>query len=283
MISRYAKTAFLSVVLIIALSEAFGVDTIERIGNNRYRVTVSERIIRMTPEEAEREAINKARQKAVEFNSGVEVSSRLINFDAEMGASEVRQYFSNITTIMSQGFIVDQKIIENRRDIVGDDLVVRVTAELEVGVQEGRRDPYFNLNAELNQNTFREGERLVITIVPSQDCYITIINIYSNETTSLIFPNIARDDNFAPANRPYQIPSETDRFSFPLHLLPGKESDVESLLIIATKQRYNFPSFTKLSEYNSYESNLTEIMSQLAKIPRNEMEIEFLEYGVFKR
>ena len=53
-------------------------------------------------------------------------------------------------------------------------------------------------------------------------------------------------------------------------------------MVIATKQKYDFKTFNKLSTYNTYESSLKEIMKQLVKIPRNEIEIEFLQYYIHK-
>jgi len=254
------------------------------LGGNRYRVTAEERVIHITREDARQKAINKARLKAVETCIGVEVNSTLLNFEGEIDHTTTREFFSNITQIMSQGFIIDQKVVDEKVHIIGNDPVVRITIELEVGKQKGTRDPNFYLKEfELNKRVFNEGDRLVLTLTPSQDCYITVINIYSNETASMVYPNIISRDNFAPAGIPYQIPPTSSGYSFSVNLRDSLDKDSESLLVIATKQPYDFFSFDRLSNYNTYESTLTEIMKQLVNIPGSDIAMRFLEYAIYSQ
>lgn len=252
------------------------------LGGNRYRVTAEERVIHITREEARQKAINQARVKAVETCIGIKVNSHLLNFQGEIDATTTREFFSNITQMTSQGIITEQKVVDEMVHIVDNDPVVRVTVELEVGIQEGSRDPdFFFRESELNKRVFNEGDRLVLTLTPSKDCYITVINIYSDETASMVYPNIISRDNFARADKPHQIPPANSGYSFSVNLRDSLKRDSESLLIIATKQPYDFSAFDHLSEYNTYETTLTKIMKQLVEIPLSDITDTFLEYVIY--
>jgi hypothetical protein len=255
---------------------------IEDLGKNWYKVTATKQIVNITPEKAEQEAINKARIKAIEYSCGIEINSATLNIQSESSFNSLIDYFSQITSLMSQGFILEQKILRNNTKTENGILIKEVTLKVKVGKQKGEKDPYFNINTKLNKEHFTEGEKLQLEITPTKDCYLTIINVYSNETVGLLLPN-EHKNNFAKTNETFFFPDENDNFSIPLSLLPNKKEDTEILMIIATKKLHNFTSFDKLSSYNTYESSLKKIMGQLVKIPRNEIEIAFLQYYIHKK
>lgn len=255
---------------------------IEDLGENWYEVTATKQIVNITPETAEQEAINKARLKAIEYACGIEVNSSTLNIQSENSFESLIDYFSQITSLMSQGFILDQKILKNNTKTENNILIKEVTIKVKIGKQKGEKDPYFNINTELNKEHYTEGEKLQLEITPTKDCYLTILNVYSNETVGLLLPNEYKD-NFGKSNSKYKFPDKNDNFSIPLSLLPNKIEDTEMLIVIATKQQFEFTSFDKLSSYNTYESSLKEIVKQLIKIPKNEMEIAFLQYYVHKK
>jgi len=255
---------------------------IEDLGNNWYQVTATKQIVNITPEKAEQEAINKVYLKAIEYASGIEINSATLSIQAESSFSSLIDYFSQITSLMSQGFIIEQRIINNQTKIENNNLTKEVTLKVKVGKQKGEKDPYFNVNAKLKKEHFTEGEKLKLEIIPTKNCYLTILCVYSDETVGLLLPN-KHKDNFATSNETFNFPDENDNFSIPLSLLPNKDEDSEMLMIITTKQQFNFISFDKLSSYNTYESSLKEIMKELVKIPRNEMEIAFIQYYIHKK
>lgn len=255
---------------------------IENLGNDWYKVTATKQIVNITPEEAEQKAINKARLKAIEYACGIEVNSSTLNIQSESSFKSLIDYFSQITSLMSQGFILEQKILRNNTKTENSILIKEVTIKVKVAKQKGEKDPYFNINTKLNKVHFTEGEKLQLEITPTKDCYLTILCVYSDETVGLLLPN-KHKNNFAKTNENFSFPDEQDNFSIPIFLLPNKTEDTEILMVIATKQKYNFTSFDILSSYNTYESSLKEIMKQLVKIPRNEIELSFMQYHIHKK
>ncbi len=182
---------------------------IEDLGDNLYKVTATEQIVNITPEKAEQKAINKARLKAIEYACGIEVNSATLNIQSESSFKSLIDYFSQITSLMSQGFILEQKILRNNTKTENENIIKEVTIEVKVGKQKGEKDPYFYINSDLNKEHFTEGEKLQIEITPTKDCYLTILNVYSNETVGLLLPNEYKD-NFSKSNKKFTFPDEND-------------------------------------------------------------------------
>ena len=122
-----------------------------------------------------------------------------------------------------------------------------------------------------------------VSITPTKDCYLSIFCIYSNNKVGMLLPNEYRKDNFVNANKTFKFPENNDNFSIPISLLPGKNEDSELIMIIATKKQISFPLFKTISSYNTYEATISELMNKLVIMPRNEIEIENLQYYVHKK
>ncbi|MEA1985897.1 MAG: DUF4384 domain-containing protein [Candidatus Marinimicrobia bacterium] len=255
---------------------------IYNLGDNWYKVTAQTQIVNITPKEAEQKAINEARIKAIEYASGVEVNSSTLSIQSKSSFNSLEDYFSQINSLISRGFILEQEILSNITKTDNNILTQEITLKVKVGKQLGKKDPYFNLDAKLNKEHFTEGEKLQVTIKPSKDCYLTLLSVYSNETVGLLLPNQLKD-NFAKENEVYQFPDTKDNFSIGVSLLPNKSKDSELIMVIASKQKINFSSFDKISSYNTLESSLRTIMQQLVKIPREEIETAFLQYHIYKK
>jgi len=256
-------------------------EEIRDLGDGWFEVTDFAIIENITPEKAKDEAIRRACKNVIEYFQGVDVNSRTLDILSESN-EKIVELFSQIVNLSSQAKILEKQIINE--EIIPDGNILKkvVTIKVKVGKQKGEKDPYFNLYAELNKDNFKEGEKLGLSIIPTKDCYLSIFCLYSNETVSMLLPNEYRKDNFAQANKVFKLPSEKDVFSLTLELLPDKNEDTETLIIIATKKPISFPSFKNLSTYNTYESSLKELMYQLSQIPRNEVEEVTLQYYIYK-
>lgn len=254
-------------------------ESVTVLGKNWYRVEACEAIVNISPEAAEKRAVDRARNLAIEYAAGVEVNQVTFNLEAETPDKSLRDYFSKIGLYLSNGFIVNQKKVSSDVRQIGPTLYCRVVLDLEVARQKGDKDPYFNLDVKPNKRIFSEGEKLELIISSSQDCHLNIINIYSNDTVSLLLPN-PYQDNFAARMQPFTVPPPQGNYSIPLHLLPGKLEDSESLLVIATKQPLALLGFGEPSQYGTRENELISVLRQLARIPRNEMELRFLDYVI---
>jgi len=255
---------------------------IKDLSNDWFEVTGSAVIENITPEQARELAVQNACKRVIEYYSGVMVNATTLKITSESNNKILIDHFSQLVNLSSEAKILEKEILNERVATYGNIFKKIVTLKVKVGKQKGERDPYFNLKAELNKEYFKEGEELEISILPTKDCYLSIFCLYSNESVGMLFPNEYRENNFVQANEVFKFPDEKDAFSLPVGLLPEKNEDSETLIIIATKQKISFPSFKNLSTYNTYESSLKELMYQLSQISRNEMEEIDLQYYIYK-
>lgn len=63
---------------------------------------------------------------------------------------------------------------------------------------------------------YNVGEAATFTIVPSADCYLTLISIDTREKATVLFPNDFQQDNLIRAGTPFTFPGETAPFQLRL-------------------------------------------------------------------
>lgn len=114
--------------------------------------------------------------------------------------SESQQAFHQAFTTLSQctvyGRIVEEEEpiwapVENVQFRPGEPPIplYSVTLRAKVQKEEGEADPSFQVFLKLNDGkvTFLEGEEMVLHITPTQDCYITVFNVLSDNTVLVLF------------------------------------------------------------------------------------------------
>ena len=252
---------------------------VKELGNDWFEVKSSAIIENITPDEAKDIAINKAYNAAIEYYNGVEVSGRNVYIHVEDNEQIKVDHQSKLVKQMSIGIILEKELINETSEIIENRIYKIVTMKLRVGKQQGESDPNFNVQAELNKDYFKEGESLELSIIPSIDCYLIIINIMSDENVVTIFPNEFRKDNFVKANQKFILPNEEDKLngiSFELGLLPESIEDTEFIKIIASKKPINF------SVNSNYKSAFESLQNWLVTIPLSEIAEVDLTYVIYK-
>ena len=255
------------------------------LGDGWFQVTESVMIENITPEKAKEIAIQKACTKAIEFYSGIEISGQILNIQAENQNQILIDNFSSITQQTAQGIIIEKEIIKDEIISRENRLIKVVTIKVKVDKQKGEKDLSFQITANLNRDYFKDDEEMELSIKSSKDCYLTILNICSNDSVYVIFPNKFRNDNFIKSGELFQLPNSNDKkigLYFPVSLLPNKNDDFEMIKVIATKQKIDFSSVYSLSAYGTYQSALNDLQKWLLKIPRNEIEEIDLQYFIGK-
>lgn len=270
---------------IIKVSQNVSKSELLDLGNGWFKITESVAIENITPEKAKEIAIQKACKRAIEYYSGIEVSGRIVDIQAENQNKILLDNFSSITKQMTQGIILEKKLISEK--IVSNENKIEkiVTVKVHVGKQKGEKDPAFQIESNLNREYFKDGEEMELSVKSSKDCYLTILNICSNDSVYVIFPNEYRKDNFIKSGDLFKLPNSNDKeigLSFPVNLLPNKKEDVEMIKIIATKQKIDFSSLYSFSAYGTYQSTLKDLQKWLLKIPRDEIEEVDLQYFIGK-
>jgi len=260
-------------------------DKFLELGNDWFQITESVAIENITPEKAKEIAIQKACKRAIEFYSGIEISGRIINIQAENPNQILIDNFSSITQQTSQGIITEKEILKDEIISRENRLIKVVTIKVKVDKQKGEKDPSFQITTNLNREYFKDSEEMELSIKSSKDCYLTILNICSNDSVYVIFPNKFRSDNFIKSGELFQLPNPNDKkigLYFPVNLLPNKNEDLEMIKVIATKQKIDFSSIYSFSAYGTYQSTLMDLQKWLLKIPRNEIEEVDLQYFIGK-
>lgn len=252
---------------------------ISDLGEGWYEVTTSIKVENITPEQAREKAIQKACQMAIEQFAGIEITGRTSLIQAESNNKITMDHFSKLTNQVSNGIVLEKEILKEVNFAVNEGILKSVTLKLKVGKQQGKTDPYFSIETSLNKTYFQEGEELLLSVTPSKDCYLTILNIMSDENVTTVFPNQYRKDNFVKANELFELPNENDNklgIMFKVHLLPNKLEDTEIIKIIATKE----PVSIKIN--SDFSTAFEALQNWLVTIPQDQI-VEFdLQYFIMK-
>jgi hypothetical protein len=270
---------------IIKFSQNISHSELLDLGDGWFKVTESISIENITPETAKEKAIQKACKSAIEYFSGVEVSGRIIDLQAESQNKILLDNFSSITKQTTQGIVLEKEIINEEIVSNGNKIDKIVTVKVQIGKQKGEKDPTFQIDSNLNREYFRDGEEMELSVKSSKDCYLTVLNICSNDSVYVIFPNEYRKNNFVKSGETFQLPNSKDKeigLYFPVNLLPNKNEDVEMIKVIATKEKIDFSSLYSFSAYGTYQSTLKDLQKWLVQIPRNEIEENDLQYFIGK-
>ena len=253
-------------------------DKLEPLGNDWFLVTASIEIANISPEEARDKAIEKACKMALEY-FGVEVGSRTLSYKAETNNKINVDHFSNLIKLTSSGIILKKEIVESKKEMCGEDIYEIVVLKILLGKQQGKRDPYFKLKADLNKKYYVENENIEIEITPSIDCYLTVIYISSDESVGTVFPNKYSPNSFVKAGQKFTLPTEKEKsmgIKYKVMLLPNKDEDTELVKVIATKK----PVSINLNE--NFDTALESLQNWLVEIPRNEIEEIDLQFLITK-
>ena len=188
-----------------------------------------------TPEQARKEALQRARDEALVRTAGVRVAAQQLRLRSEDGDGAVRDAFSSLVETSTEGRIVEEHVtyrtrLENDIPIYEADLVARVELE------EGSRDPGFTLDLASGTGTrvLRDGEPLVLEVTASRRCYLTLIHIGSDDALELLLPNPFLAEMELQAGRTLRIPARSAGFLIRAHLPAGGERARERLLAVAT-------------------------------------------------
>ena len=258
-------------------------EILEDLGDGWYEVMGMSSLENLTPEQATRKAEDNACREAIEHFSGVQVSSSSSYVLGESERMDVDKY-SQIINSVSAGLILEKMPLIKPR-IIPESLDIEVKLKVKVGKQKGKSDPKFKLRSSLDREYYKNGEEMTISVTPSIDCYLNILNFSSNDSVYILFPNTLLENNFVKAGEKFLLPSEEHRergIRFRVGLLPGKEEDLEMIKILATKENIPFTALSSISTIGTYESTATDIIGWIMDIPRDQMTEYTLLYWINK-
>jgi hypothetical protein len=240
-LTRRLHRAPCRLALVVLVSAALWPSGIARAAETRtVEVTAEVHGLGRTPEEARREALQRARDMAVAEVAGIRIAAQQLRLKTE-DPGQVRDAFSYLVHTSTYGRIVREEI-SYRTSLVDDVPVYRATLRAEVVLEEGDRDPGFalELRARPDSHIFREGEPITLELTSSRDCYVTLLDIDPGGGIALLFPNAYDGDNRLSAGRPLVLPRPSRGVEIRARRGDEGAGTHERILAVATLDRVPF-------------------------------------------
>ena len=249
-----------------------------------------------TLEQVKRDALSNARSDAIRQAVGVIVNENIYRTKGEILSSSQNETFDNFSKInreTSFARIVNEKILRETTSFQDGKLVYRVDIEAEVIKEKGLPDSFFNAELKLNKDVFYvdkngNGEKILLNIFASKDCYIYLFNITSNDSVKLLIPNEYFKDNFySIADNGENVNKQLDRLEFSVELPLEKNSTLEALCLIAMKEKHDFNegSYAQTSKkfIKTCNAAYIDIQNWLIGIPLNQRAEAFQSFEIRRR
>ncbi|MFC1712271.1 caspase family protein [Candidatus Poribacteria bacterium] len=246
----------------------------------------------ITQEEAQQNAMVRARRSAVEMALGGE--ERIQEFLTRSASlQDFHQAFIALNQSDVYGRIVEESEpvwapVEKIEVRAGRPPVPLYSVNLRAKVARERSQPLpgFSVSIKLHNKKFRLGEEMVISSTPSQDCYITIFNVLPDHTV-IVISTPQKRASVVSGGQPFFASTEVAYRSdnYPGSPSPANETEsVGSVLVIATKE--NIPFLLGEGASNmllTYESALEAINNWLVNIPLAERAFDIHEYQIERK
>lgn len=224
-----------------------------------------------TIEEAESEALNRARLKAVETAYGLEINSKVIVNNSVL--------LSNFIRSKSSGKIIREKILDNITSTIQNEertlLIYRVRAAF--ALKEDRKaikKTLFNITSKINVNNFIEGEKVKLKIIPSEDSYIYIFNLYGKDSVEIIYPNEYSMENSLKSGEILEFPKAG--LEFILSCPEGINYSNEFFYVLALKEKYDFKKMVGL------KTSFVRLNEIISEIPSEKYAEDYIPYSIRK-
>jgi len=245
----------------------------------------------LTWQKAVEEARNEARKDALQHASGIHVKVSNFRLQEEVNLEEIVDLYAKMIRTTSSGVIVAEKNV-SETTLPGSPPQCKVSGEFKVVSRTGDPDPEFELKMKLNGRddivNLKDQDEIKIEISATKDCYVTIFNLFSNDSLVMLFPNSFLPDNFIEADQKYTIfpDSLSSQIKLRAGLLTGRELDTEYLIAVATKKKYPVPfEFDKGSfnpDLKHYSDALIAIGNWLVGIPIDQRAEAEMVYNIYK-
>ena len=226
----------------------------------------------LTPDEAQKLALKRARLEAIEAVCGVSVQAETFVKNNMLQADLIHS--------VSYGHILSEEILKWDVDVTQKSkrrppsIAYSVTIKTRVKPEKGKPDPYYQVNCRLNKKVYYSGDEMIIYVRVTKPSYISVLNFAADGSAILLYPNQLRKNNYVKALKEYQIPSDADRadvLKLQVSTLPGHRKDTEYIKVIATRKPINLlEGLLVQGQYgvmNTVNLAATEIARMVSSIP----------------
>ena len=131
--------------------------------------------------------------------------------------------------------------------------------------------PAFRINLTVDKGegaVYKPGETIKISVQPTRDCYITIIDITTSGKVYVLFPNEYEKDNFVRAGQKFTIPS-VDTYEIEVGGPPG----IETIKAIATTKPLDLSSVNPDDPSSPIKFFSSENAFQLVNLPVKDLNL----------
>jgi len=235
------RAAFPAAIVLLMLQPAVADEPAGEPAETRVvEVTASVVGVERTPEQARREALQRARDEAVAEATGIRIAAQQLRLLSEQDGA-VRDGFSYIVWTATEGRIVREQVTYRTR-LEGETPVYEATLVAEVALEQGVRDPGFTIDlaSKPPTRTYRDGEPLVLQVTASRRCYLTLIHVGPDGSLEVLVPNRFLAGLEIAAGETVRIPGESAGFEIRALLPDGRERERERLLAVATLDPVSF-------------------------------------------
>lgn len=204
---------------------------------------------KVTPTEAQREALNQAKIEALRLAGVTEqLQSYQTLFKSETN-NDFSEFFSSDVQAELQGAVKDYAIVKEERKADGAVFLIEITIDATVVLYDAKPDPTFNVRVAGVKGIYENGEMLTFEVFSSQSCFLHIFAITDLET-SLMYPNEWEEMKEIPANIKTSFPFGNVNYE-----LEKKEKGVElnRVVFVFTKQPTRYLNFSKEGQITNSE------------------------------
>jgi hypothetical protein len=233
-----------------------------------------------TPAQAKAMALNNARRSAIEEASGVVVHGSTVVYNYQL--------MSDLVKASTRGLIVKEDILLDEIRKEGKQIVYATKIRVHVKPIEYKEMGNLRIvKAEVNRYgsspvsatmVFQENDEIQIKAKVNSDAYIHIFGISQDGMVTKLYPNEYFGAEILSAKTEFIFPDEKQRglgFKLKVRTPISLKKTVETMLIIATKEREDF-----LSDKKADEITITDLMKELSEIEPDSWTEETVGYEV---
>lgn len=194
----------------------------------------------ISPEEAFKKARHSAHDRAIEQVCGRSPSTFTF--------SENGEYFNQATAQFSTGIILKDSTLSSSiepldihlRDYPIPLIVYTVEIACSVACPFSRDEETLQLTARLDAYTYRNGDPITLSVIASEDCFLTVFALGADRSLAILYPNERLDTLRLTANEAMKIPDTNNPLDnccqLVAHTLHGSISDIECIWVVASKE-----------------------------------------------
>lgn len=253
----------LIVLLLLMASTAAHADVEQCVWHSGTGTAIVDNI---TPHDAERLAINRARIAAAEQEAPISIAGATMVTNS-MLATDITAAFINGLIVKQSPPKLDSTLVDGGKDKAA---IQSITATVRACIAtQTAIDPYFTLTVGTDHPVYLDMGEIVLTASAGRDAYLAIFHVDDDETVTMLLPN----DQF----RQIAV-KQGERHSFPpegmglrARLKAGKVKETESFIVVATRQWFDFSGVFRTRKI----IDLSTLFSALARLTPRERAIAF--------